>query len=143
MKVKSSRIYSGRIPWSYLTNSEEWIWKEFKRQIDIVIGLDIKIENKPFFLPLIIMELKTGSSLSTDELDKKSEIYGLLRETYPWIHTIFLHEDLNIRGLGYDYLFRNTRQFDTILIDWKKESKVLLSKLINFQLEYLLTYWEF
>lgn len=145
LSVESSqKITTGWTPWSKENASGDWHWKAFDRELDVVIGLNITVEGAEMLLPLIVFELKTSDRLTTDELDKKSAIYGPLRELYPWIHTIFIHCDIHRRGMGFDYLYRNARQFDAIFTEWEnKETRALLGKLIDYQLEYLLEYWEF
>lgn len=137
----SLRLITGWQPWSKDANHNEWFWKEFKREIDVVIGITVVIDEIPSVLPLVVIELKSGSVLNSDELDKKSAIYGPLRELYPWVHTVFLHEDMTQRNLGEDYLLRNGRQFDSVFTEWKGQSKKLLKRLILWKLDYSIGYW--
>jgi hypothetical protein len=139
--VENLRLITGWQPWSSEANPSAWFWKEFKREIDVVVGLRVEIDEGPNVLPLVAIELKSGSTLNSDELDKKSAIYGPLRELYPWVHTVFLHEDLSQRNLGEDYLFRNGRQFDSIFTEWNGRSKALLKRLLLWKLDYLIGYW--
>lgn len=136
--VKSCEIDSGAIPWH---KNDIWKWCPFPRQIDIVIGLQISLENVLTIIPLIAMELKAGEKLNTDELDKKSAIYGPLQEYYPWVHTVFIHQDMTARNMGDQYLLRNGRHFNTIYRHWNEATQALLKKLIHQQLEYQLEYW--
>lgn len=137
--VTSEKIYTGSIPW--LKNNREWEWKDFSRQIDVTIGIRVRIEGEENLMPLIAIELKSGWAMNSDELDKKSAIYGPLRELYPWVHTVFIHEDISERNLGSDYLLRNGRHFNTIYTEWDRRTQVLFKKLIHHQLEYQLEYW--
>lgn len=138
--VRSANIYTGHIPTR--KHEKEWKWKKFARQIDVVIGREVQVEGENIIVPLIAIELKAGKSLSSDELDKKSAIYGPLRELYPWVHTIFLHHDISERNLGSDYLLRNARHFNTIYTEWNKRTQALLKNLIFQQLDYQLGYWK-
>lgn len=138
--VGSFHIRTGSIPW--WTESRKWKWQEYKRQIDLVIGIEATVDKKKMVIPLIAIELKSGKYLNTDELDKKSAIYGSLKETYPWVHTIFLHADLEERNMGLAYVMRNSRQFDTVFTEWNESTQTLMKKLIKFKLEYFLEYWE-
>lgn len=137
--VESREKYSGAIPWR--TKNRVWSWHPFPRQIDTVIGLKILLENKSTIIPLMVIELKAGENLNTDELDKKSAVYGPLRELYPWVHTVFIHQDITSRNIGDAYLLRNLRHFNTIYRHWNETTQALLRKLIYQQLEYQLEYW--
>ncbi|MGR6500403.1 hypothetical protein [Shewanella sp. Koi 1] len=138
--VGSYHIYTGSMPW--WNESRNWKWETYKRQIDVVIGINAQIENKKYIVPLVTIELKSGLILNTDELDKKSAIYGGLKEVYPWVHTIFLHSDISERNMGMEYIMRNARQFDSIYTEWNDKTKALLQKIISYQLDYTLDYWE-
>lgn len=137
--VTSEKIYTGSIPWS--KNNRKWEWKHFSRQIDVTIGIRVRLEGEETLIPLIAIELKSGWAMNSDELDKKSAIYGPLRELYPWVHTVFIHEDISKRNLGNDYLLRNGRHFNTIYTEWDKTTQGLFKKVILQQLEYQLEYW--
>ena len=140
LEVRSMNLYTGSVPW--WTEDRKWEWKSFKRQIDVVIGIKAEIDGEEELIPLIVVELKSGKFLNTDELDKKSAIYGPLREVYPWVHTVFMHRNMKERNMDEVYLLRNARHFDTIYTEWDDRTKSLFEKLINQQLEYLLEYWK-
>lgn len=140
LTVTNKPVYTGAIPsWR---EANAWTWCRFNRQMDAVIGLRVSLDGDETVIPLIATELKAGRWLNTDELDKKSAIYGPLRESYPWVHTVFLHEDMQARGMGQDYLMRNGRHFDTIYTDWNETTQRLFRTLIFQQLEYQLEYWQ-
>ena len=140
IRVESARIYTGSVPW--WESKRDWKWKHFKRQVDVVIGIDAIIDEEDELIPLIAIELKAGKNLNTDELDKKGAIYGPLRELYPWVHTVFMHADMRERNMDPVYLLRNGRHFNTIYTEWDQVTKDLFRKLVYQQLEYLLEYWE-
>ena len=130
-------------PWSDYQYSQNWKFDKIKREIDVVIGLRVMIEKQKTVIPLIAIELKSSLYLSTDELDKKSAIYGPLREIYPWVTTIFIHKDMDERNMNDKFLFRNARQFDKIITEGNKQGKELLRKVIDVELEYIIDYWAF
>ncbi|MBI5487413.1 MAG: hypothetical protein HY905_08775 [Deltaproteobacteria bacterium] len=109
----------------------------------MTIGLTTRIDSEEATLPLIAFELKTGARLGTDELDKKSAIYGALRELYPWVYTVFVHEDLSERGMRFQNLLRNARQFNSVFSEWSHRSIALLGELVDHRLDYALRYWRF
>ncbi len=137
--ITSSNIYTGSIPWWSNMNSD-WHWKQFNRQIDLVIGIPTQIDNQNVLVPLLACELKLNSDLNSDELDKKSAIYGPLKEIYPLIHTVLIFN--NSQRENEEYILRNARQFNTIYTSWDSDSKKLFKKLILQQLEYQLDYWK-
>ncbi|WP_045407328.1 hypothetical protein [Vibrio jasicida] len=137
--VGAYKVNAGSIPW--WEGERRWKHKQFKRQIDVVIAIDADFDGKKELIPLIAVELKAGSYLNTDELDKKSAIYGPLREVYPWVHTVFIHGDNNERNMGEAYLFRNGRHFNSIFTEWDTQSQKLFKNLIHHHLEYCLDYW--
>jgi hypothetical protein len=142
--VKTANLITALQPWSDECSSTDWYLSKFNRQIDVVIGLQVNTEEHEISLiPLIAIELKSTNVLNTDELDKKSAIYGSLREVYPWIHTIILNRDNQVRKLGEKFWVRNARQFDTVITDWNDESKIILREIIYTKLKYLLDYWKF
>ena len=119
-------------------------WKWFRREIDIVIGIEAQFEDgEKELIPLMAIELKMGGPrFFTDELAKKSAIYGSLKEMYPWVHTVLIAYSFR-ENLGGPSILRNARQFDTIAKpEWEKTTQKMLKKLIDQQLEYLLKYWE-
>jgi hypothetical protein len=140
--VSSKKVISGWQPWSWEQNPDKWHWMQFKRETDVLIGLNASIDSENLVIPLVALELKSGKFLNTDELDKKSAVYGGLRELYPWIYTIFLHEDISDRAMNEAHLLRNSRQFDSIFTSWDKESQELISRVITFKIDYLLKYWK-
>lgn len=143
LSVESRKLITAWQPWSSNIGSSDWKWLPYSRQIDVVIGINVEIDGVKNLLPLVVIELKSGARLNSDELDKKSAIYGALREIYPWIHTVFLHEDMAERNLGEAYTLRNGRQFDTIFTEWSDHSMKLLEAQIEWQLQYMLEYWGF
>ena len=140
LEVQSDKIYTGSIPWRK-TNTK-WEWANFSRQIDLTIGIKTQVESDEMLIPLLAIELKSGWAMNSDELDKKSAIYGPLRELYPWVHTVFIHEDISERNLGNQYLLRNGRHFSSIYTEWDARTQGLFKKLIHQQLEYQLDYWD-
>ncbi len=150
LTVTTARIYGGEIPWRYGNRryAADWVWKEFTRDVDVSIGIRVntkyqKLNLGEMVIPIIVIELKSGGNLNSDELDKKSAIYGPLSEIYPWVHRVLVHEDMSRRGLGEAYIFRNARQFNTILTEWDDRTKEILGNLIDHQIDYLLCYWGF
>ena len=140
LTVGSQKIYSGAIPeWQ---ENNHWQWITFERQIDVVVGLKVTLNGVAKTIPLIAIELKSGTWLNTDELDKKSAIYGSLKELYPWIHTVFIMKSNKDRGITQKVILRNGRQFNTIYTDWDEQTQKLLTTLISQQLEYLIEYWQ-
>ena len=143
IEVKSTTVLAATMPWCENSHDTAWVMKPFRRQIDVVVGLAVELDGKPDLLPIVVVELKAGPNLNTDELDKKSAIYGPLRERYPWVFTVFLHEDYSERGGREEYLLRNGRQFDAIFTEWNKKTQEMLRDIIDQRLLYMLWYWEF
>jgi hypothetical protein len=144
--VHPGRLGTGWVPWAPTRNHSEWVWYDISREVDLTIGLSVTMRHvegtsmpSPRVLPLVAIELKSGAGINMDEIDKKSAIYGPLVETYPWVHRVFLHEDMRRRTEF--YLLRNARQFDTVLNRWDARSKGILARVIDHQLDYLLGYW--
>ena len=79
--IGSSHIYTGSMPW-WTERESSWKWQHFKRQVDLVIGISDKIDGETELIPLIAGEVKLSTDVNTAELDKKSAIYGPLRELY-------------------------------------------------------------
>ncbi|MBI4918088.1 MAG: hypothetical protein HY825_19775 [Acidobacteria bacterium] len=143
LAVLTGKILAGWIPWSNKNNTAKWMWSEFRREVDVTIGLKTVIDSEKVTLPLIVFELKTGAWLGTDELDKKSAVYGALRELYPWIYTVFVHEDIRERGMRFQNLLRNARQFNSVFSEWTPRTIALLGELVDHRVDYTLRYWRF
>lgn len=141
LSVGSQQVLTGWCPWSDSSYSEEWTWKSFRRQLDVVVGIEAEVDGEPISIPILAIELKVNPGLNTDEMDKKSAIYGPLRELYPWIHTVFLHEGFGDRSPV--HILRNTRQFETILTEWNTDTQQILGRIIDHQIDYLIRYWQF
>jgi len=142
---KSCRLHTGFIlGWDH--TQECYRWNTFDREVDLAVGVSVEHgELTGQFVPLLAIELKS-QSFNSDELDKKSAIYGALREVYPWIGRVFIHYDqTSLRALADDYLFRNGRNFDLILNEWLQTSgsEEVLQGYILHTLRYCLGYWEF
>lgn len=138
------RLYHGAIPWSDdVDHPAAWDWHSFHREVDLMIGIKVQLAKEETYLPFLVMELKCGEVLNTDELDKKSAVYGALREIYPWVHCVFLHRDNRLRGMRETHVLRNARQFNTHLLVWDETTQRILGRLIDHQLDYLLSYWKF
>jgi hypothetical protein len=138
--VSSDSVLTGSHPW--WDDDRHWYMQDYKRQIDTLIAIkaDIK-DGGSKLIPIIAGELKSGCNLNTDELDKKSAIYGSLRELYPWVCTFFAYSDNTLRGMKDCTFMRNGRQFDVILTEWDDRTQKLLRQMILFRLEYALDYW--
>jgi len=134
--------------WTDMSTSEKskskplWRWQGFKRELDIVIGVEAEFDDgEKTIVPFIAIELKSSDRINTDELDKKSAIYSSLKDSYPWVKTIFLHRNLEKRSMGYEVFLRNARGFNYAFYEWDEETFNMIWKAIEVQLEYTVDYW--
>lgn len=141
--VKRDKLNTGWLPYYPMKgNINKKIWLTFKREVDVLIGINEIIEEEKVFIPIIAIELKTASgSLGTDELDKKSAIYSKFHELYPWIHTVFIMKSNSSRKMAWGNILRNSRGFNSVFADWSDWTKDILSSTIQTRLKYALKYW--
>lgn len=140
--VGQGKILVGHTAWWDGKSYDEWKWVPSQREIDLFVGLKVKLEGAEHVVPLVAIELKTGRN-NTDDFDKKSSIYGALKDVYPFVKTVLMVHDYE--GRGYVQLFRNGREFDYILSGWtnnrKGQTTKMLEHIVHSQLNYFL-YWE-
>ena len=132
--------------WHYTPHATEWSSRPSKREIDVAIVLDVMVDGHKTLLPLFAIELKTGSSLNTDVLNMKSEIYARLRESYASVRTALIVADYG-EHRRLDRLASNARSFDFIFSEWSAagdgQSRQILRDAVWNHLDYCVWYWSF
>lgn len=137
--VPNALIPSGRI--AVWQQGLEWNLQTFAREIDVVVGRQAVVDGASLLFPLIAIELKTGKSLNTDDIDTKDAVYGALKEQYPRLMTCFVLQSNAIRRLEDATLLRNGRHFDRIITEWDAQGQAVLGSAIFGHLAYAVEYW--
>lgn len=140
--VSSLKLDTGWMAWFADEISgewDDWTWSRFPREIDAAIVLNVRIDGASTQVPLVALELKTGVNLNTDEINKKSSVYSLLKEVYPFCLNALVIKQYGKRR-RYGTLIRNARAFDRVFASWGKAEQEMLSASIQHHLDYVLHY---
>ncbi|WP_413207345.1 hypothetical protein [Rhodospirillum sp. A1_3_36] len=137
--VPKGSIPSGRI--AVWQKGDEWKSQIFTREVDVLVVRQAVVDGTPQLLPLVAIELKTGTWLNTDAIDTKDTVYGALKEQHPCLMTCFILKSNAVRGVKDGTLLRNGRHFDRIITDWNDMGQAVLERSIKSHLDYAVEYW--
>ena len=91
---------------------------------------------KPILIPLLICELKVGSSINTHGLITYASICAQLRSVFPHCAYYFVLDSNRERGMKPETILRHAKGFDRVFLDWYVE-KGKVWQAIQAHFEYL------
>lgn len=137
-------VLIGRIPvWvpEQEWDGQNWTWKAFPREVDVVLGREATVDGYRQILPLVAIENKTDGWLQTPEIGSKNATYAALSEQYPCVLTCLILESNKIRRMAATTLLRHGRHFNLVLTGWTDTEKSMLAQGVSRHLDYAVAYW--
>ena len=108
---------------------------KFKSEIMRIDKYD-RTGQKPIHIPLLVCELKLGSSINTHSLITYSSISAQLKGIFPHCAYYFVMDTNEERGMKPETILRHAKGFDRVFLNWYAE-KAQVWAAVRAHLEYL------